>query len=89
MNDIQMFHTIENNFFSKDYLNISLTEIFTTIHCASNSLKGYTNFCDNFEQGLDAILATNFFLIFTTVDMNVKFKNWYADDITNKEDSKI
>ena len=86
MNDIQMFHTIENNFFSKDYLNISLTEIF---YHNSLCFQFIERFCDNFEQGLDAILGSNFFLIFTTVDMNVKFKNWYADDITNKEDSKI
>ena len=47
------------------------------------------NFCNNFELTLDAVSATNPFLIVAIGDFNAKSSNWYTGDTTTSEVSKI
>ena len=47
------------------------------------------NFCNNFELTLDAVSATNPFLIVAIGDFNTKSSNWYTGNTTTFEGSKI
>ena len=55
----------------------------------NQSEDDFENFCNNFELTLDAVSATNPFLIFTIGDFNAKSSNWYTGDTTTFEGSKI
>ena len=49
----------------------------------------FENFCNNFELTLDAVSATNPFLIVAIGDFSTKSSNWYTDGTNTFEDSKI
>ena len=55
----------------------------------NQSEDDFENFCYNFELTLDAVLATNPFLIVAIGDFNAKSRNWYTGDTTIFKDSKI
>ena len=55
----------------------------------NQSEDDFENFCNNFELTLDAVSATNPFLIVAINDFNAKSSNWYTDDTTTSEGSKI
>ena len=44
----------------------------------NQSKDDFENFCNNFELTLDALSATNPFLIVTIGDFNAKSSNWYT-----------
>ena len=46
-------------------------------------------FCNNFELTLNAVSATNPFLIVAIGDFNAKSSNWYTGDTTTSEGFKI
>ena len=81
------------------YLNESVTfEIklgdkicnFVSLYRSPNqSEDDFENFCNNFELTLDAVSATNPFLIVTIGDFNTKSSNWYTGDTNTSEGSKI
>ena len=58
--------------------------------CSSpnQSEDDFKNFCDNFELTLDAVSATNPFLVVSIGDFNAKPSNWYTGDTTTFEVSK-
>ena len=63
---------------------------FVSLHRSPNqSEDDFENFCNNFELTLDAVSATNSFLIVATGDFNAKSSNWYTGDTTTSEGSKI
>ena len=55
----------------------------------NQSEDDFENFCNNFELTLDAVAATNPFLIVAIGDFNAKSSNWYTGDTTTSEGSKI
>ena len=55
----------------------------------NQSKDDFENFCDNFELTLDALLATNPFLIVAIGYFNANSNNWYTGDTTTFEGSKI
>ena len=55
----------------------------------NQSKDDFENFCNNFELTLDAVLATNSFLIVAIGDFNAKSSNMYTGDTSTSEDSKI
>ena len=55
----------------------------------NQSEDDFENFCNNFELTLDAVSATNPFLIVTIGDFNTKSSNWYTGDTNTSEGSKI
>ena len=81
------------------YLNESITfEIklgdkvcnFVSLYMSPNqSEEDFENFCNNLELTLDAVSATNPFLIVAIGDFNTKSSNWYTGDTTTFEGSKI
>ena len=63
---------------------------FVSLYRSPNqSEDDFENFCNNFELTLDAVSATNPFLIVAIGDFNAKSSNWYTDDTTTSEGSKI
>ena len=63
---------------------------FVSLYRSPNqSENDFQNFCDNFELTLDAVSATNLFLVAVNGDFNAKCSNWYTDDKTTFEGSKI
>ena len=54
----------------------------------NQSEDDFENFCNNFELTLDAVLATNLFLIVAIGDFNAKSGNWYTGNTTTSEGSK-
>ena len=63
---------------------------FVSLYRSPNRSKNdFENFCNNFELTLEAVSATNPFLIFTIGDFNTKSNNWYTGDTTTSEGSKI
>ena len=55
----------------------------------NQSKDDFENFCDNFELTLDALLATNPFLIVAIGYFNGNSNNWYTGDTTTFEGSNI
>ena len=55
----------------------------------NQSEDDFENFCNNFELTLNAVSATNPFLIVAIGDFNVKSSDWYTGDTTTFEGSKI
>ena len=55
----------------------------------NQSEDDFENFCNNFELTLDAVSATNPFLIVAIGNFNAKSSNWYTGDTTTFEGSKI
>ena len=55
----------------------------------NQSEGNFENFCNNFELTLDAVSATNPFLIVAIGDFNAKSSNWYTGDTTTFGGSKI
>ena len=63
---------------------------FVSLYRSPNqSEDDFESFCNNFELTLDAVSATNPFLIVVIGDFNVKPSNWYTGDTTTFEGSKI
>ena len=63
---------------------------FVSLYRSQNqSEDDFENFCNNFELTLDAVSATNPFLIVVIGDFNAKSSNWYTGDTTTFEGSKI
>ena len=63
---------------------------FVSLNKSPNQSKDdFENFCNNFELTLDAVLATNSFLIVAIGDFNAKSSNMYTGDTSTSEDSKI
>ena len=63
---------------------------FVSLYRSPNqSEDDFENFCNNFEQTLDAVSATNPFLIVAIGNFNAKSSNWYTGDTTTSEGSKI
>ena len=63
---------------------------FVSLYRSPNqSEDDFENFCNNFELTLDAVSATNPFLIVTIGDFNTKSSNWYTGDTNTSEGSKI
>ena len=54
----------------------------------NQSEDDFENFCNNFELTLDAVSATNPFLIVAIGDFKAKSSNWYTGDTTTSEGSK-
>ena len=63
--------------------------LFSLYRSPNQSENDFQNFCDNFELTLDAVSATNLFLVAVNGDFNAKCSNWYIDDKTTFEGSKI
>ena len=57
--------------------------------CPNQCEYDFENFCNNFELTVDAVSATNPFLIVAIDDFNAKSSNWYTGDTTTCEGSKI
>ena len=51
--------------------------------------RSFRIFCNNFELTLNAVSATNPFLIVANDDFNAKSSNWYTVDTTTSEGFKI
>ena len=63
---------------------------FVSLYRSPNqSEDDFENFCNNFELTLDAVSATNPFLIVAIGDFNAKSSNSYTGDTTTFEGSKI
>ena len=63
---------------------------FVSLNKSPNQSKDdFENFCNNFELTLDAVLATNPFLIAVIGDFNAKSSNLYTGDTTTSKGSKI
>ena len=63
---------------------------FVSLYRSPNqSEDDFENFYNNFELTLDAVSATNPFLIVAIGDFNAKSSNWYTGDTTAFEGSKI
>ena len=63
---------------------------FVSLHRSPNqSENDFKNSCNSFELTLDAVSATNPFLIVAIRDFNAKSSNWYTGDTTTSEGSKI
>ena len=55
----------------------------------NQSEHDFENFCNDFELNLDAVSATNPFLIVAIGDFNTKSSNWYTGDTTTSKTEAI
>ena len=63
---------------------------FVSLYRSPNqSEDDFENFCKNFELTLDAVSATNPFLMVAIGNFSAKSSNWYTGDTTTSEGSKI
>ena len=63
---------------------------FVSLHRSPDqSENDFENSCNSFELTLDAVSATNPFLIVAIRDFNAKSSNWYTGDTTTSEGSKV
>ena len=69
-------------------MEIKLATLFLCMS-PNQSEDDFENFCNNCELTLDAVSATNSFLIVAIGDFNAKSSNWYTGDTTTFEGSKI
>ena len=70
-------------------MEIQFTTLLSLYRSPNQSKDNFENFYVNHEVTLDALSATNPFLIVAIGDFNAKSNNWCTGDATSFEDSRI